>query len=324
MRNWTKQFAICCLFLFFTANTQTKEVDNFTLRHLFLKDARTHLNYIMNRKIYYALNVANDVENNDGKSCDSEVLLEAFKKQFYKKFVGILETYVEQSRYIKKHTITKKDSIYWMLGSDDTFAFVDWFGISSSFILSDIYMGTDKLGHFLTEGWMYFNKAFIENEGVRKAMEFGIKTEETYYGFSYSGVKSYADLVANYNGMKFWVNLLGAVEGEWKINIPDRPYIKCENNKFVSVRDFDFNEYVDNGWDEAYNCSDFDSVTNQLHVFNRLINLGRNLKSSLICPLSKKICFNLVNKYSRYAPLLLHSRCISAATSYFRESVKKH
>ena len=82
------------------------------------------------------------------------------------------------------------------------------FGINIQ--LDGIYMGTDKLGHFVTVGLAYYRKYLFhkwlgrtKQESIEKAFKRGIFSEKTYYGNIISGVFSYADLEANYQGLLY-------------------------------------------------------------------------------------------------------------------------
>jgi hypothetical protein len=79
--------------------------------------------------------------------------------------------------------------------------------------------GIDKLEHLFQQGHQYYEKVDgavksgrSHEEGVRKAIEWGQKTERTYYGILTSGVYSNADLNANYIGLKFYEGLTQPVK----------------------------------------------------------------------------------------------------------------
>jgi hypothetical protein len=101
--------------------------------------------------------------------------------------------------------------------------------------------GTDKLEHFFQQGYHYYQlkreqltKGADDAHAVLKAVQWGQKTERTYYGLLVSGVYSNADLYANYAGMRFFEGLTAAIDvggdrrpaivnlanGRWQINEP--------------------------------------------------------------------------------------------------------
>ncbi len=75
-------------------------------------------------------------------------------------------------------------------------------------------LGVDKLEHLLQQGYQYYEiyeralgKGESKGKARQKAIEWGKKTERTYYGLLSSGVYSNADLFANYAGWKFYTGL---------------------------------------------------------------------------------------------------------------------
>lgn len=116
----------------------------------------------------------------------------------------------------------------------------------------DVLFGTDKLGHFFTNGlrqYDTFEKAradgLDEHEAMRRAIEDGVREEQTWLGLYPSGIFSYADLEANHQGVVFFRSL-------------------CEGGALVRSDDtwtlrepFDIARYVSPCWDEAYRPSYF-------------------------------------------------------------------
>lgn len=75
-------------------------------------------------------------------------------------------------------------------------------------------LGIDKLEHLFQQGYQYFKiyneelaKGQTSEKATQKAIQWGQKTERTYYGLMTSGVYSNADMFANYVGMKFYHRL---------------------------------------------------------------------------------------------------------------------
>ena len=83
--------------------------------------------------------------------------------------------------------------------------------LSPTIRMFDIEFGTDKIEHLLQQGWKYFeirraelDKGKTAADADKKAVDWGKRSERTYYGLMSSGVYSSADLVANYVGMRFY------------------------------------------------------------------------------------------------------------------------
>jgi hypothetical protein len=91
---------------------------------------------------------------------------------------------------------------------------IDLIGQSPTVKLYETEFGTDKIAHFFQQGYTYYEKYHnallakqTHEKAIQKAVEWGQKTERTYYGTLMSGVYSNADLYANYAGMKFYFGL---------------------------------------------------------------------------------------------------------------------
>jgi len=115
--------------------------------------------------------------------------------------------------------------------------------------LNGVRTGTDKLTHFLSQGWWYYGwyskalrKGMTNEQAERKAIDKGIFTERTILGKASSGVLSIPDLEANYRGMRFLVEMC---EGE-------APYLQRGETGWRFDRPFDFRDYVTPEWDESY------------------------------------------------------------------------
>jgi hypothetical protein len=86
--------------------------------------------------------------------------------------------------------------------------------LSPTVRMFDTYLGTDKVGHFLEQGYEYF-QAYRQGEDakldapacVQKALAVGVHEEKTIFGLLLIGVYSNADLAANYAGFKFFLNM---------------------------------------------------------------------------------------------------------------------
>ncbi|HVF46749.1 MAG TPA: hypothetical protein VNA17_04215 [Pyrinomonadaceae bacterium] len=95
----------------------------------------------------------------------------------------------------------------------------DYLTMSATVKMFGAEFGIDKLEHFFQQGHKYYQieketreKGAAPNEAARKAIDWGKRTERTYFGLWISGVYSNADLYANYAGMKFFQGLTRAVE----------------------------------------------------------------------------------------------------------------
>lgn len=154
--------------------------------------------------------------------------------------------------------------------------------------VNGVNIGSDKLGHFFDQGFDLFQKEFSinansltsENDGLKKALDYSMSTEDGMFGLKSSGVKSYGDLSANYGGSVFWKDLSQG----------PHPIVSCQDGKYKVVRSFDFQDYVTEAWDEGINCSEYsESMTKQV---------AANLESrKTSCPVEVAKCQGLEKKY---------------------------
>lgn len=120
--------------------------------------------------------------------------------------------------------------------------------------INGIYMGTDKLGHFSLIGRNYY-RAYLNNlkkgqspaEAEKNAIVRGFKTEKGILGYGIGGVLSFGDLEANYEGLRFGIDMC---EGE-------NPYFVFVNNRWElnSNNQFDVKTYFNPRMDESFNFS---------------------------------------------------------------------
>jgi len=161
-----------------------------------------------------------------------------------------------------KYKVDYTDSLYILMP-------IDYATLSPTVHLYGTEFGTDKVEHFFQQGYDYY-KLYKQSvsagkslkEAQKRAVEWGKRTERTYFGLLVSGVYSNADLYANYAGMKFYQGLarpikIGSVErpatfilrdGLWSI---DEPAMQDE----ILIKPF-----IDDRLNEAFNPSGYSFV----------------------------------------------------------------
>ena len=191
--------------------------------------------------------------------------------------------------------------------------------------INDRRVGVDKLGHFFVEGFGFFRRAYIKKGGsVEAAVRWGKFTEDSYFGLTTTGVYSNADLVANFNGMRFWNMLFlfskDPVFENQKLSYRDRPFFSCKDSKWTLNKRFYLRFFLDDSWDESMNCNYYDSERIQFNVVNaQAFNIGYNkLKENegLVCPRVSRSCGFEKRKYGAYAKDLLHASCFDKREEY--------
>ncbi|MBF0363981.1 MAG: hypothetical protein HQK50_00330 [Oligoflexia bacterium] len=135
--------------------------------------------------------------------------------------------------------------------------------LSPTIEVNGIRMGGDKLSHFLGGGAMYY-LAYVRNyaklvadpemsaeqahvKAMEKSIKLGVLSERTVLGYSrlISGVFSYADLEANFQGFTLFYSFCHG----------DRPRLKYlpSEKRWQLERLVDFKEYVNPYFDESFN-----------------------------------------------------------------------
>jgi hypothetical protein len=139
---------------------------------------------------------------------------------------------------------------YTFVYRNDLYSEVEWqqspvvatWGPSSTVRLGSVLVGVDKIDHFWVQGHLYWEKAGRAQD-AEKAIRYGTRTEWLRWGMMTTGVFSFADLAANYDGYTFYRELLR----------PGSQFQRAEDGCVVQVRGFDWSEYVDWEYDEVAN-----------------------------------------------------------------------
>ncbi len=229
------------------------ETDQYMTWKIELKDSTQVVNEYISSNIYKALekvnkkpptkcsDVAKALLEWNGDSTD---FLSAVEEDLYK--LPNVDRYpkINESKYG-----VIKESIY----ADVDYFKHKIFGVNLQ--TNGIYYGIDKLGHFLTVGLSYYKRytslieAGAEEEvAIQSAVMKGVFSERTYYGDIISGVFSFADLEANYQGLRFAINMCEGFNPH---------LIRDDNGQWLFTGDFDITPYVNPLWDESYNPSTY-------------------------------------------------------------------
>jgi len=271
-------------FLFLSNVLNAAEVDQFSgFREL--KDSSEVIENEVNRRIELAIERANGFyqepqqhkkEHHRKKSrCDVDRLYGQLESELARPIIGQLESFAEDTDDVDKYHVAFKESIYRDYDGLEAPTLVLSERIAAVIRIGDVYIGSDKLGHFFTEGLSYFEVNDRLNEplqqqqlelvdDVEQLVEvrlqqgflFGKWSESLYFGAQTTGVFSFADLTANFHGLRFWNRIL-SMHPDPLTDTKEKPYIQCKSNQWTLVNSFRFDDYVDQGWNEAVNCSAF-------------------------------------------------------------------
>ena len=137
------------------------------------------------------------------------------------------------------------------------------FGVGPTITVNDTLIGSDKLGHFLSQGRKYYRR-YLKSLDEAEAAEHSAYTERALFGQMTTGSYSNADLVANYEGYRFYRSLF-----EDDI-VPGKPAILAwKNERWTVQRPFTWADHVNAYWDEALNVNHYDSLLYP-HMVERL------------------------------------------------------
>jgi hypothetical protein len=126
-------------------------------------------------------------------------------------------------------------------------------GLSPNLQVNGLYFGVDKLSHFGSTGRRYLT-VFLKNlkqglsaeEAEKSAIRFGLSNEAGILGLWPSGVFSYGDMEANFQGLRFYQKLC--------LNEQDS-YLSKNDGRWELTKIPDIRNYVNPHWDESFNLS---------------------------------------------------------------------
>lgn len=170
-------------------------------------------------------------------------------------------------KWIRSHRFASEPSTYKPPFRESIFKAnpIDQATLSPTVRLYGSEFGTDKLEHFLQQGYNYYSirqqsiaNSRSEVKADKDAIDWGRRTERTYFGTLASGVYSNADLFANFAGMRFYQRLTGPVKIDGK---QLEPVAAIENGRWTLKRsalgpDL-LKPFISDHLNEAYNRSGY-------------------------------------------------------------------
>ena len=168
-------------------------------------------------------------------------------------WVDKIERWAMKSPQIERLQPTRRESIYrghpfWATRVAGVF------GVGSTIKLNGQLIGSDKLGHFLSQGRKFYRR-YLKTHDEAQAAEQSAFTERAIFGQVTTGVYSNADLVANYEGYRFYRSLFedGIIGGKPAI-------LAWRDGRWIIQRPFTWSDHVNAYWDEALNIDHYDRI----------------------------------------------------------------
>lgn len=284
------------------------EVDSFHRRFEPLADALPVLNEKANQLFREAIIEA----NLKGPGCQQKKLYRSLRKRFRNHVFDQFNKWLIDTDRVEKIVTPIRQTIY---GDFNVFQspiqggyarVIDPTGVILN--VNGIRVGNDKFEHFMGSGFRYFETYYLKGGSLESALAIGWRAETGYMGAMMTGVMSYADMVANFQGMRFWNHMLQEHDDIFGENIG--PYLECEKEQWAIVKPIDFSIYVDAAFDEGINCSRFRTDNMTQRVLGRIAQLEQRDPEgrSYACPLDAEALERMDYKYAPIGPWLINTQ----------------
>ena len=168
--------------------------------------------------------------------------------------------------------------------------------------IGDVVIGVDKLEHMFGMGQRYFKGHYLDGKPLVSVLKGGIFKEKTFLGGNMlaTGVFSYADLSANFNGMRFWNHMLQKKDDVLGAQHNAGPYLTCQAGKWTAnaERPIDLRTYVDATMQESINCSKFATAAGARKFHEGLASMQAKSGARIFsCPENPGLLDDTARKY---------------------------
>jgi len=252
--------AFIITFYFISFNAFSLETDNFLTWGRELQDSSNDINKYINKKAIDTL----EGLNLKRRSFTCEQVRNKVIMSFRGFITHPMEHWIESTLGSKKVFPSEQDYSdvdYFMMSIYGTpkFDVSKYFSLSRNININGIYLGTDKLSHWMSTGERYYQvykrhikKGRSEEVAFQKAINYGVFLDRFILGGVSSGVFSFGDLEANFQGLLL---------NRQFCRVPkDSRYLKYENGRWVLQRKIDVRDYVNPNFDETFNPSIFSAL----------------------------------------------------------------
>jgi hypothetical protein len=234
-----------------SAPVQALETDQFYAWTRPLEDATDAINHRINAEIAETLARVN--AERGATSCPCGKVKRAIREHFDYAIIARPELWVTKTSQVDRVPATPDEEPVFrrafLYGGTSPLDPVLWMPPSPTIEIAGVRVGTDKLGHFFSDGaWLEasyrraLKKGAADEDALRAALRYGLATESTIWGTGTSGILSLADLEANYQGLLFYRGLCNGSD----------PALALTAEGWRLTRPFNLRDYVSPEWDESW------------------------------------------------------------------------
>jgi hypothetical protein len=241
---------LSCFLLFFSLAVHALETDNYLAWNVEIKDSSKKINSYIKTSIIKTLLRLNDQANPASCLQVTREVASIFRAR------GVHDNPIE--KWLLKNLIDEEfypNTIYYVAESifrDPYRFYIPSFGLAPNVRVNGVNLGMDKLTHWSSTGRHYFNLFVTQKQlgasdlqATQTAIHYGILDELTLHGLWPSGVFSFADLEANYQGLLFFKKLCYDQKDSYLKQNADQKWILVQTPKIE--------DYVNPDWDETFN-----------------------------------------------------------------------
>jgi hypothetical protein len=253
-----RALAIACALSISTA-ASAREVDQFTDR-VFQLEHLTDASPVLDARInalLHELGVRLDAARPANRAARDKIVYDLFQggsNEVLAQLQTPIEDWVARDADVERYRVDRRGVYGESVDFDDMG--LGWYvDIAPVIRLGQFLVGVDKIGHFFGQGWFYYHRyreirdaePRVTAEDIdRRVLAYGRTLESTYLGLTGTGVYSYGDMAANWQGLRFYLVLF---EGP-------APYLtRSADGTYHVARTFHFVDYVTDSWDEVQNPS---------------------------------------------------------------------
>ncbi|OGR65761.1 MAG: hypothetical protein A2X30_02495 [Elusimicrobia bacterium GWB2_63_16] len=289
------------------APVRAAEADHFTLPDAELVDITAEVNRLANDGLQAAIDDLNAQGGCDDSAKSEELLYDRLTDVFSNHKKGQLVQAIIHGD-VPRTVIPLKESLYsewsiwngFLLGRRG--AAKSPLALSPLIKIGDVVIGVDKLEHMFGMGQRYFKGHYLNGKPLVSVLKGGIFKEKTFLGGNMlaTGVFSYADLSANFNGMRFWNHMLQKRDDVLGAQHNAGPYLTCSAGKWTAnaERPIDLRTYVDATMQESINCSKFATAAGARKFHEGLASMqAKNGARIFSCPENPGLLDDSARKY---------------------------